>query len=136
MVVMFEWNDKFSTGIVSLDAQHQTLFSIGAELYAAMSAGQSRERTYGILTRLLDYTVTHFAHEERLMRVYRYPDYAAHKAEHDALKRQVSQFYEESQRGKVAISVRLLKFLDDWLKEHIGKSDQRYAPFLAAKAVA
>jgi hemerythrin len=133
---MFEWNEQFSTGIASIDAQHQGLFSIGAELNAAMKAGQGKERMGRILTRLVQYTAAHFAYEERLMQLHRYPDYAAHKAEHDALTQQVSQFYQEFQSGQIAISVRLLTFVENWLQHHIGKSDQGYAPFLLAKAVA
>jgi hemerythrin len=136
MVVMFEWNDNLRTGISSIDAQHKMLFAIGAELHAAMSAGQSREKMHRILTRLLDYTGTHFAHEERLMQLHRYPDYSAHRAEHDALTRQVTQLYDEFHHGQISVSVRLLKFLENWLKHHIGESDKRYAPFLAASAVA
>jgi hemerythrin len=133
---MFEWNDKFSTGIASIDAQHQGLFSIGAELCAAMSAGQAREQMGRILTRLVQYTAAHFSYEERLMQLHGYPDYAAHKAQHDDLTRQVSQFYQEFQSGHIAISIHLLTFIQDWLEHHIGQSDLGYAPFLAARAVA
>ena len=133
---MFEWNDEFSTGIASIDAQHQGLFSIGAELYAAMSVGQAKERMGAILTRLVQYTAAHFAYEERLMQLHGYPDYAAHKAQHDELTRDVQRFYKEFQGGQIAISVPLLSFVDDWLKHHIGHSDQGYAKLLTAKAVA
>ena len=135
-IAMFEWNDRFSTGIASIDAQHQGLFSIGGELYAAMGAGQGKERMGSILTRLVQYTAAHFAYEERLMQLHRYPDYAAHKAQHDDLTRQVSQFYKDFQSGQIGISVRLLSFVDDWLKQHIGQSDQGYAKLLTAKSVA
>ena len=136
MITMFEWNEKYSTGIASIDAQHQGLFSIGAELYAAMSTGQGNERMGAILTRLVQYTAAHFAYEERLMQLHRYPEYAAHKALHDDLTRQVKQFHEEFQSGHVGISIPLLSFIDDWLKHHIGKSDQGYAKLLTARAVA
>ncbi len=133
---MFEWNEKYSTGIASIDAQHRTLFSIGAELYAAMSAGQGHERMGRILSRLIQYTAAHFAYEERLMQLHRYPEFAAHKAQHDDLTQQVKQFHQEFQRGQIGISIRLLSFVEDWLQQHIGRSDQDYAPLLAAKAVA
>ncbi len=135
-MAMFEWSNEFSTGIASIDAQHQGLFSIGGELYAAMSAGQASGQMAAILTRLVEYTAAHFAYEERLMQLHRYPEYAAHKAQHDALTRQVSRFYQEVQSGQIGISIRLLSFVEDWLKQHIGKTDQGYVIFLAAKAVA
>ena len=42
MTDMFEWNHEYSVGIASVDAQHQKLFAIARELYAAMSAGQGK----------------------------------------------------------------------------------------------
>jgi hemerythrin len=135
-IVMFEWNDELSTGIASIDYQHQLLFSIGAELYTAMSSGQGKERMGRILARLAQYTAAHFAYEERLLQLHRYPEYAAHKSQHDDLMRQIKQFYEEFQGGQIGTSVGLLTFVDDWLKQHIGQTDHAYAALLTTKAVA
>src|ERR1035441_5930406 len=33
---MFDWNNEYAVNIPSIDAQHQNLFAIGRELYAAM----------------------------------------------------------------------------------------------------
>ena len=133
---MFEWKNSYSLGIPSIDAQHQTLFGIGAELYAAMTAGQAKTAINRILERLVQYTRSHFAHEERLMRQNNYPQFAAHKAEHDQLTAQVAAFQAELAGGRATISVQLLRFLRDWLEKHIQESDRRYAPYLVGKAVA
>jgi hemerythrin len=101
-----------------------------------MGAGQGKERMGRILTRLVQYTAAHFAYEERLMQLHGYPDYAAHKAQHDDLTRHVQHFCREFQSGQIGISIPLLHFVDDWLKRHIGQSDQGYAKLLTAKAVA
>src|SRR4051794_35003410 len=97
MIRMFEWKKDFATGIGSIDAQHQSLFAIGRELYAAMSEGQGRAVIGRILERLVQYTTVHFAHEERLMKLHGYPDFAAHKAQHDALVKQVLALQTEFQ---------------------------------------
>jgi hemerythrin len=89
-----------------------------------------------ILNRLVQYTQTHFSHEERLMRMHGYPELAAHKAEHDALARHVLEFQADFTQGRIAMSVQLLQFLKDWLEHHIKGSDQKYSPFLQSKAVA
>ena len=34
---MFDWKNEYAVNIGSIDAQHQMLFAIGRELYAAMS---------------------------------------------------------------------------------------------------
>jgi hemerythrin len=133
---MFEWKDIYSTGIHSVDAQHRNLFAVAEDLYTAMSGGQGRAAVGKILDRLVQYTASHFAHEERLMRLHDYPDLAAHKTEHDKLTGQVLQFQEDFRAGKVAMTVQLLQFLRDWLQNHIKGSDLKYAPFLKEKAVA
>ena len=133
---MFEWNERYSVGIGSIDAQHQTLFRLGAELHAAMTSGQGKAASGKILDRLIQYTTSHFAHEERLMRQHDFPGLAAHKAEHEALTKQVLQFQSDFQLGKATITVQLLHFLKNWLTHHIDGSDKRYAPHFKDKAVA
>jgi hemerythrin len=133
---MFEWKNSYSVGIASIDAQHQTLFAIGNELYNAMSTGQARSALNKILERLVQYTKSHFAHEERLMKLHDYPDFAAHKAQHDQLTAQVLQFQAELAGGRVTMSVQVLKFVKDWLVNHIQGTDRRYAPHLISQRVA
>jgi hemerythrin len=133
---MFEWQNEYSVQIVSVDAQHKVLFAISQELYNAMMAGRSKASLAKILDRLVQYTKTHFAHEERLMQQHGYPAFEAHKAEHEALTRRVLQFQEDFEQGRVNMSVQLLQFLRDWLDKHIKGSDHKYSPFLRENAVA
>ncbi len=136
MLRMFAWNSSYMTGIASIDAQHQNLFHIGAKLHDAMTAGKGKTVLSTILQRLLQYTEGHFAHEERLMRIHAYPDFEAHKAQHDALARQVREFQARLESGQATMTVQLLYFLKNWLVDHIQGSDLKYAPFLANKVVA
>jgi hemerythrin len=133
---MFEWKAEYSVGIASIDAQHQKLFAIARALYEAMSAGRGKSALALILDRLVQYTAMHFAHEERLMRVYDYPNFLKHKAQHDALTKQVLAFQKDFESGKVSMTVQLLQFLKEWLENHIRVSDFEYAPCLKQKNVA
>uniref|UniRef100_Q01U15 Hemerythrin-like metal-binding protein n=1 Tax=Solibacter usitatus (strain Ellin6076) TaxID=234267 RepID=Q01U15_SOLUE len=133
---MFDWKPQFAVGIPSIDAQHQKLFAIARELYEAMSAGRGKASLALILDRLVRYTATHFAHEERLMRIYEYPDFVRHKAQHDALTKQVLGFQKEFDAGMVSMTVQLLQFLKNWLENHIQVSDFEYGPCLKQKNVA
>jgi len=130
---MFEWNQKYSVGIASIDAQHQNLFATAHELHAAMSAGQGKAHLAGILERLVRYTSLHFEHEERLMRQHKYPALAKHLEEHAILTRSVLAFQRDFQSGRVTITVQILHFLRDWLEHHIQGSDFAYAPHLMPK---
>jgi len=133
---MFEWKPSYSVNIGSIDAQHQTLFAIGRELYTAMNAGRGKSVLARILERLIQYTAVHFAHEERLMKLHNYPGYEKHKAEHEALTKQVLQFQDDFRNGQAIVSVQLLNFLKDWLEKHINGSDKKYSAVLREKAVA
>ena len=126
--MFFEWNDSYKVEISSIDGQHRNLFGLVDELHRGMVAGTANTVMAEILDRLVRYTVTHFEHEERLMRDAGYPALGGHIAQHKALTSRVLQFQAEFQSGRVAMSVTLLKFLKDWLSQHIMESDQAYAP--------
>jgi hemerythrin-like metal-binding protein len=133
---MFEWKPEYSVHIGSIDGQHQNLFRLAEELYAAMSAGQGKAALCGVLSRLVQYCSVHFAHEERLMLAHSYPDLAAHQAEHAALTQKVLRFQSDFDAGRVAMTVQLLQFLKNWLQQHIAVSDRKYAPYQIEKRVA
>ena len=133
---MFEWNNTFSVGIGSVDAQHQGLFAIARELHVAMTNGQGKAAMGKILDRLIQYTAAHFAHEERLMRLADYPGLESHQEEHRALTQKVIDLQREFSSGKTTISVQVLQFLRTWLQQHIQHSDVAYAPYLKQAKVA
>ena len=133
---MFECKKEYVVNIASIDAQHKKLFAIAEELHEAMRTGQTKPVLSKILDRLVQYTVTHFAQEEGLMKLHAYPDFAAHKAAHEALKKQVLDFQREFEAGETFISVELMTFLKNWLEKHIQGTDMRYSPFLIQRNVA
>src|SRR5271155_1056112 len=108
---MFTWKPAYSVNVPSIDAQHQNLLAIGRELLDSMSSGQGQAATGKILDRLVQYTTVHFSYEERLMLANGYPDFAAHKAEHDALVKKVLQFQVDFNAGRVALSIDLIRFV-------------------------
>jgi hemerythrin-like metal-binding protein len=134
MVGMFEWQKSYITGVGSIDAQHQILFQTATRLHDAMLAGNGKATVGPILDRLMKYTESHFAHEERLMQLYQYPHLAAHKVQHEALARQVRDFQAKFQSGQATITVQLLQFLKGWLVGHIQESDMKCVPFIENKA--
>jgi hemerythrin-like metal-binding protein len=133
---MFQWSPDYSVGVAGVDAQHQNLFALARELHEAMAAGQGKAALEKLLGRLIRYTASHFADEERLMRAADYPGLETHQAEHQALTRKVLDFQADFAAGRVNLSVQLLQFLRTWLDQHIRHSDLAYAPYLKARKVA
>ena len=134
--MIINWNDSYATNIKSFDREHQHLVKLLNQLHQAMSEGKGQEVMGKILDDLISYTATHFAHEERVLKQHGYADFDAHKAQHEALKEQVSTLQQDFKAGRTMISVKVLNFLKQWLTEHIMGSDMDYSEFLQKKNVA
>jgi hemerythrin len=133
---LFSWKDSYSIGVPDIDAQHRQLYKLADDLHQALNAGQGKDALAAVLKSLIDYTKTHFADEERLMQRYGYSELAAHKAQHEDLTRKVIDLQRQMQADKLMLSIEVMRFLSDWLRQHIGGSDRRYAPFVINRAVA
>jgi hemerythrin len=133
---VFAWDDaKYSIGIAEIDRQHRKLFDLFSQLYEAIQEGHAAEVIDGVLTKVVDYTAYHFAHEEKLLRLHGYADEQAHRAEHARLSEQAKALVERLKAGRDDVTLPTLKFLCDWLRQHILGSDRKFAPFLIAKGV-
>jgi hemerythrin len=130
------WSDELSTKVKTFDEQHKKLIGLVNDLYANMSQGKGREVMQKTLSGLVDYTKTHFASEEEMMTRHKYLGYLSHKAEHDRLTKQAADLLQKLQAGEPVMSVHVMRFLKDWLEQHIMKIDKQYGPFLNAKGVA
>lgn len=64
-----------------------------------MLAGTVKAKLFQLLEGLVEYTEVHFAYEERLMQQAGYPEFAAHKAQHDDLSRRGRGFRKISRRA-------------------------------------
>ena len=118
-----QWNSTFVTGDKKVDTQHQQLFDMVNEIHDSIMANHGREVLVPVLKRLAKYTVEHFATEEALMQRTNYPGYAAHKAQHDELTAKAVEIIQGYESGKITLPMTLSRFLTDWLRNHIKKSD-------------
>ena len=133
---MFEWKPQYSVQMPEIDSQHQRLFRLAGELHAAMQQGKGRLILEQCLARLVDYTKTHFAAEEQMLRRYGYPDVAAHKVKHDKLTAHVVELQNRFRAGENTLSITLMQFLKDWLEQHIAGSDQHYSAYIRKSVAA
>ena len=133
---MFEWKPEYSVQIAEIDAQHQRLFALAAELHAALSQGKGYSVLESCLAALLDYTKVHFATEEQFMSRYHYPQAQEHKAEHDKLTAQVVTLQRRFRGGETTISLSVMIFLKNWLEHHIVGSDQQYSAYIRPQLAA
>ena len=125
-----QWTPEFSVGVEKIDEQHQGLFNLLNTLQKDISESQNRKILEKAVEKLLDYTKYHFSTEEYLLRQAHYPDYEAHKKEHDGFVSQVTNFYKNFIAEKEDLNLELITFLYNWIFNHIMKTDKNYTPFL------
>lgn len=134
-MALMTWNPDYSVKIREIDEQHKQLIAMINELNEAMSSGRGKETLGSILDRLTRYVASHFQLEEKLMEQHGYPEFADHKDKHQKMTAKVLSLREDYKQGKIALTIEVAKFLQDWLNKHILSTDQKYAPFLTAKGV-
>ena|SRR5271157_3277584 len=134
-MAMLNWSDEYSVMVKEMDEQHKKLVGMINDLHEAMKTGKGKDVMEKILKSLVDYTVTHFSSEEKLMQSNDYPGFLAQKSQHEALTKQVLDFQKKYHEGKAVVSVEIMNFLKDWLVNHITGSDKKYGPFLNKKGI-
>jgi hemerythrin-like metal-binding protein len=135
IIDIIPWAFEFETGFEKIDEQHKKLVGMVNHLHRAMKMKLGSKEAGKILDELAEYTVYHFSHEEKLFEEHDYPDIGEHKKSHKDLVNQVAKFQEDFQSGNASLSMDLMDFLIDWLKNHILKTDMSYVSFLKGKGV-
>ncbi len=128
----FAWNDSYSVHVHQFDAQHQKLFQIINSLADAMRVGKGEDVIREVVGQLAVYTRTHFLQEEVAMRQTGYPDLASHQAQHNKLMADVEKYKADLDHGRKPNLVAVLNFVQNWLVQHIQKSDKKYSDHLNA----
>lgn len=127
---LMPWGPSLMLGVKVIDDQHKILVDLINELHKAMKTGKGNRVMTDILDNLLDYTVKHFGDEELLLKQINYPEIVGHKKLHVKFIAKITDFKEDVTSGKQALSMDLMKFLMEWLEEHIQKTDKRYVPLM------
>ena len=130
-----EWDQSFATGIGRYDEAHKVLFKMVNDLHDAMQQKRSKEAVGQILNGLAEYTVSHFADEERAFAKTHYPDEALHMQLHKKLIDQVVDLQGRFQSGETVLSQDIITFLQDWLINHIKGTDKKYGPHLSKNGI-
>ena len=115
--------------------QHKKLLSLINSLQTAVdfSTGELFERE--ALDELVDYTKSHFSYEEGLMEQNAYPEFEAHKKQHQQMIARVEEVLAEYQQDKDSAMKNAVVFLRGWLIKHINGTDKQYSSFLIEKGV-
>jgi hemerythrin len=125
------WDYVLSVGIDEIDEDHRRLVDLFNSLNHSVTEGDDPDYLAAVLDELINCTVWHFSHEERLMLKYGYDRYAEHKAEHQELIISVDELQQKILRAGKLIVNEDLEVLERWLTEHILTDDMKLGSYLA-----
>jgi hemerythrin len=123
---MFQWEEKYSVGIQSIDNQHKEIFNHLNELLQAMKEGKAENVTTKIILELAKYAKIHFQKEEFFFQRFNYPQADEHIREHQLFIEKVESFKTEFKSGRITLTFELLSFLKNWIDHHIMEVDKKY----------
>ena len=132
---MIEWTEKFNTNVQSIDDDHKFLVVLLNSFSQMVEDGASKDRLDGAIEALRDYAFNHFKREELLMLVSTYNHFEPHKKTHENFTRTVDALQSLFALSPTMIDISgVIKFLSDWLVNHILVSDHDYIEQMKSRA--
>jgi hemerythrin-like metal-binding protein len=125
------WGEILSVGVKEIDEDHRKLIHIFNILNHSVMERESPEYLAAVLEELINCTVWHFSHEERLMLKYRYKEIEEHKAQHRELIQSAKELQQEILQAEKPMVDEQIVFLERWLTEHILTADGRLGSYLS-----
>jgi hemerythrin-like metal-binding protein len=125
------WGHILSVGVDEIDDDHRKLVSLFNILNHSVMEGDAPDYLAAILDELINCTVWHFSHEERLMLKYGYKGIAEHKMEHQELIKSAKELQQKILQTDNLVGNEDIEFLEHWLMEHIFTTDLKMGTYLA-----
>ncbi|MFO1090631.1 MAG: bacteriohemerythrin [Hyphomicrobiales bacterium] len=125
-MALIEWRREFETGVPDVDHEHRELVDLINRLHTEMLAGADSAKVEVFLGEVFARIAAHFALEESIMRKHRYDEYAAHKAEHEALLDEIRDIMDVAYDSPAASSTESLsRAVRNWFVDHFQSKDAR-----------
>ncbi len=140
MANKFIWQDIYSVGIPSIDAQHKDFFSTTNEIIDLLNRKESatNEQLLAEVMKLVNYANTHFKTEEGYFDKLHYFDAATHEAAHNSYRKRVAYYLEEFAKPEVdtpRMADEIASYSIYWLSDHILQVDKQYTIFFKEHGV-
>lgn len=130
-----KWDDSYRNGFELFDNQHKDLFNLVRHLHRGILEGKTDETLGMALTGLMGSINAHFTNEENVMLTTNYPGFNQHKNKHDDFIMHVYDANGRFLKGDAVVTMELVSFLMQWLRNHIQTVDRAYGPHLKANGI-
>ena len=125
------WDQSYNVGITHVDKQHKHLVYLINSLYnACLDEKNVLEETFkSVMKELVEYVMIHFRDEEAIMESVNYPQLKEHKKKHEVFVKEILATVSAYKDGKQFVPNTFVRFLRDWLFNHILVSDKEMAKY-------
>ena len=124
-----EWDSTFELGIKEFDEHHKYLVHLLNMTYDGLTCRAGNDELGAVLDELIDYATYHFATEEYWMDTHKYSGLLQHHEEHEKFCSRVVEIQKDFHQGKTNLTLEVMQFLNNWLSNHILKTDAEYGRF-------
>jgi hemerythrin-like metal-binding protein len=120
------WRDDYSTGVASIDHEHQQMIDLINRIFERLDSDESRSAVSDFLGEVHARIAAHFALEEQIMRDRRYDQFEDHKADHERLLDEIRDIMDAYEDGTYADrKFEFAERLQDWFVLHFKTKDAR-----------
>ena len=123
-------SDHYLIGNDIIDIEHKELFRLINDFHTHWLEAHDRRDIARVLNQLIAYAQMHFQHEENIMSAAGYPILVQHQKIHEALIDSIFQLHQSYSEGNLNLEINTMKFVRNWLLEHILKNDYLFRDFL------
>jgi hemerythrin-like metal-binding protein len=125
------WDDRYATGINSIDEQHKQLIVLANKLFEACLANIDvlEVRFKEAMSSMVQYVQFHFESELKILKLINFPDYHNHKKQHDSLVQNILDAVKDYNEGKKYVPNHFARTLRDWVFTHIAVYDKMYSVY-------
>lgn len=122
---LLDWRPEYSTGIKSVDHEHQELIGLINNTLKSIRSQDSADNIQALLSEIYVHISSHFALEEKIMRKEKYDRYQQHKADHEKLLDDIRDMMDYHAVHDEFDEKQLANRLHDWFAKHFRTEDAR-----------
>ena len=124
-MTLLAWKEEYALGIADVDFEHRQMIDVINELHDGLRKRPDADEVAELLNEISVLIGAHFALEERTMRMMRYSEYTAHKADHERLLEEILDIAEGFTADPGAEMDVLAERLSAWFTDHFRTFDAR-----------
>jgi hemerythrin len=127
---LFDWDEKYSVGIQSIDKQHMKIVELIDELIENIRNSREDYIINEVLNDLSEYSNYHFTLEEKLLQKYSYKNEHNHAIKHKEFTKKINSLRIDQNNRVKEVPRQTLDYLENWFHIHELQTDLEFYEYL------